>query len=376
MNYKKRFNPASITDETLLNELRILAEKLGKTPSRNDMKNGTDITKRLYLYKLRFGGFQEAQKLAGLKENHGGTELKYDEEAMLKEIVRLSEKLGHTPTQYDIAEFGRYPPDAYKRHFGTYNNALEKLKIEPNIEFGIDEETIKQDIIRVYNLLGHAPTVHDFEKNTTTVSVVTCYHKISKNNSWNDVLKICGIPIAYNRNITDQQLKDEVIRLEKELGRLPGYYDMALYGKYSATTYAHRAGTYVKTLNALGFKYVPRNQWENQTFTLGKDDVLYKSNFEANIANVLKELKDAGEIDQYIYEYPVCPERKWTCDFLIKIGGNMVWLEADGMGKNRPIVYDDSNPKIKYYKDNNINFCILEYRKAITKEYILSLVKK
>jgi hypothetical protein len=375
MNYGKRFDPATITDDELISELRALADKLGKTPSRSDMKNGTNITKRLYLYSRRFGGLQEAQKLAGLIENLGGTELSYSKEELLTEIGNLSERLGHTPTQDEINKYGKYPIGAYKRHFGTYNKALEQLSISPNIKFGIEPEAIKQDILRVYGLLGRAPTAAEFSEYSTTVSSVTAYHKISKNDSWNDILKICGIPVVYNKNLTDQELKDEIIRLEVVLGRLPGYYDMALYGKYSATAYAYRYGTYVKALHHFGFNYVPQNKWENQTFTLGKDNVLYKSNFEANVANVLKELKESGLIDNYIYEYPVCSEHKWTCDFLIQIGERKIWLEADGMGNNRPIVYDKTKGKIKYYIDNGFNYYILEYNKAVSRESIMELIQ-
>jgi hypothetical protein len=374
MNYGKRFDPNTITDAELIAELKALSEKLGKTPSRNDMKNGTDITQRLWLYTRRFGGLQEAQVLAGLIKNIGGTELTYSEEELLTELGNLMERLGHTPTQDEINKNGKYPIGAYKRHFGTYNKALEKLSISPNVKFGVSPEEIKQDIIRIYNLLGRAPTAAEFSKLSTSASSVTAYHKISGNDSWNDILKICGIPIVYNKNLTDQELKDEVVRLEKDLGRLPGYYDMVLYGKYSAETYAFRYGTYVKALQHLGFNYIPQSKWENQTFTLGKDGTLYKSNFEANIANALKELKEAGKIDQYTYEYPVCPEHKWSCDFLVRIGGKVIWLEADGMGKNRPEVYSADSGKIKYYADHGLNYIILEYRRAVTKERLSELM--
>ena len=42
----ERFDPDSITNDVLIDELKMLAKKLGKTPSRNDMVAlGTDTVK-------------------------------------------------------------------------------------------------------------------------------------------------------------------------------------------------------------------------------------------------------------------------------------------------------------------------------------------
>ena len=371
----ERFDPDSITNDVLIDELKMLAKKLGKTPSRNDMVAlGTDITKRLYLYGRRFGGLQEACEKAGLVPNKGNRDLKYTDEELLDHILKLQKSLNRTPTQEDIQKAGKYAIGAYKRHFCTYNNALKKIGIRHNTKFGQSVEEIKQDILLVAKLLNRTPTSREFDKYSKTVSWITASNKIVKTNSWNAVLKSCGLDIVYNKNLTEQEMKDEIIRLQNLLGRIPGYYDMIQLGKYSPEAYAYNYGTYVKALNYFGFEYTPQSQWHNQVFTKGKDGTMYRSKFEALIADILYDTKMKGDILSYEYEKLVCKDRKWTCDFYIKINDKELWIEADGMGKNRAEVYNDEHEKIKYYIDNNKNFYIINYSKNSLTEEISDLV--
>jgi hypothetical protein len=188
------------------------------------------------------------------------------------------------------------------------------------------------------------------------------------------VLKKCGLKVMNNRNITDQELKDEVERLRLKLSRLPGYYDMVQLGVYSPETYSERFGSYIQALKHFGYDYTSESQWYNQTHTAGKDGRCYKSKFEANIADCLFDLKSAGKILSYEYEKPVCADRKWTCDFYIELDGKSYWLEADGMGKNRFDPYDGDNEKIEYYAANGYRHLIIPYKKIDLARYLSNLI--
>ena len=375
MNNTKRFNPDSISDQCLLDELLKLSKKLGKTPSRSDMlKRGTGITKRLYLYGRRFGGLTEACEKAGLITNKGGSDLKYTDEELLNHILDLQKSLSRTPTQQDINTAGKYAIGAYKRHFGTYNKALEKLNIKYNMKFDISEKTIIDDILRISNILNMAPTVSEFDKLSSTVSHMTVYAKLNCGLSWNSVLKKCGHKVVNNRNITDDEFKEEIEKLKTQPNRIPGYYDMLQLGCYSPETYAERFGSYLLSLKHFGYDYTPDSQWQNQTYTRGNDGILYRSKFEANIGNVLFDLKNAGIIASYEYEKQVCSDRKWTCDFYIIKNNKEMWLEADGMGKNRYSPYDIDNEKIEFYNNNGYRYIIVPYKKIDLLKYISNII--
>ena len=375
MRYISRFNPDSISNKILLDELAKLSKKLNKTPTRENMKNGTSITKRLYLYDRNFGGLINACKQIGLKPNVGGAGCKYSEEELLEHILELQRKLNKTPTQKDINNEGKYTIGAYKRHFGSYNNALNRLNIKHNIKFNVSEQEIIEDIIRVANILGRSPKANEFAKLSNTVSHNTACNKLNCKDNWNAILKKCGLVVEYNKNLSAQELSLEIEKLYEKLGRLPGYYDMMQYGQYSPETYARRYGTYTKALLKFGYNYIPKSQWHNQKHTKGKDGNFYKSKFEAGIANNLYQFLKDNKIISYEYEKIVCEDRKWTCDFYILISNNnAIWLEADGMGKNRKDPYNEYNEKIEFYKNNNYMYAILPYRKTNLKETMYKII--
>jgi len=79
----KRFNPASITKDTLIKELKLFAKELDRTPSQADMKKSKSaIVKRIHLYRKKFGSIKEAQAAAGLEANLSGSDMKYSEQKL------------------------------------------------------------------------------------------------------------------------------------------------------------------------------------------------------------------------------------------------------------------------------------------------------
>lgn len=89
------------------------------------------------------------------------------------------------------------------------------------------------------------------------------------------------------------------------------------------------------------------------TSTVGEDGFKYQSRIEAEFANRLFRVG----ID-YGRQVRVCEERRWRCDFIV----DNLWIEVDGLGSFRSETGDDcydTNPKIKYMRDNNFNLMIV-----------------
>lgn len=363
----KRFNPKSISDAKLIEAIKKLSKSLGRTPSQADMKKyGCPLTKRVHLYRQRFGSIQNAQERAGLTINKSGSDMKYSDYELLDQIKSVGRALRRTPSQAEIVSRGKYPIGAYKRRFGTYNNAVEKAGLIPNTNPSFEIDDIKKDIIRVRDLLGHSPGAKEFNAHTMTVTDTTAIAMAGL--KWNELVKECGIVPRSNRNISDVELKNELIRLKKELGYTPGYHDMEMFGKYAAETYSGRFGTYIKALEHFGFDYTEHNQWKNSSYSRGRDGIIYRSRFESGVANILFNLKRSGEITKYEYEKDVCDGKKWSCDFFVIRDGKQYWIETDGMGRARDKDYIDNNEKIKYYIKNDFNYHIIEYKKDVKRD--------
>ena len=92
-------------------------------------------------------------------------------------------------------------------------------------------------------------------------------------------------------------------------------------------------------------KYETIDQFVKRGSFIGIDGNIYLSSIEKTTGDILYNFKLDGEIKSYEYEHLVCPERSWTCDFLIN---NDIWLEIDGMRGNRKDPYKSGfNEKIE-----------------------------
>jgi transposase-like protein len=102
--------------------------------------------------------------------------------------------------------------------------------------------------------------------------------------------------------------------------------------------------------------------------TFGKDGILYRSIFEASVADYLFDAKIPYEDQKQ-----VCKERCWRCDFYLP--KQKLWLEVDGLGDTRKEydrTYQVYLDKINYYKSNNYNYFVLPQFKWQT--VLLSLI--
>lgn len=105
----------------------------------------------------------------------------------------------------------------------------------------IDRQKLIDDIVRVYNELGKAPLVTEYER--------FGHFSISKARtefgSWRNTLLSCGInPSSDNRKInSDSDIVNELNRLSELLGRNPSYKDIKENSKISPDTFSRRLGS-------------------------------------------------------------------------------------------------------------------------------------
>jgi len=98
----------------------------------------------------RFKTWDKALLAAGLQPT-GLARSKIDEQTLFDELERIWTKLGRQPTSTDIikGDISKYSLDTYKRRFGGWRKALEVFVeyINSDISEQIDEEEIREDNI-------------------------------------------------------------------------------------------------------------------------------------------------------------------------------------------------------------------------------------
>ncbi len=118
------------SDEYLLNHLKELAVKLGRTPYGWEIDKAGIV--KQWVYFKRFGSLITAQEAAGLVPGKKIEKSKYTGEDVLNYLKELSVKLGRTPMIKDVKADGKISASYICRCFRTYKKALEKAGLVPN----------------------------------------------------------------------------------------------------------------------------------------------------------------------------------------------------------------------------------------------------
>ncbi|MFC4553534.1 MULTISPECIES: homing endonuclease associated repeat-containing protein [Halorussus] len=139
------------TPETLRTGLQALAARLGKTPTVVEMHKQGNFHPEQYVDA--FGSWDDALEVAGLDPDESKNQI--SEIELLAELQRLAQELGHSPTQEDMKEHGKYADNTYKLRFGTWNNALQEAMLDTN---DISEKDLLRELERVADELGRVPT--------------------------------------------------------------------------------------------------------------------------------------------------------------------------------------------------------------------------
>ncbi|MBK5283776.1 MAG: hypothetical protein JJE25_00085 [Bacteroidia bacterium] len=122
------------TRDYLLNHLRELAKKVGRTPGMFLIRKDGTLTSNTYVNF--FGSIRKAQKAAGLTPNktynssgnsHRGVKPeRFSDDYMLDYLRALAKELGRKPKSYEINSRKKINVASYYKHFGSLTNAIKK----------------------------------------------------------------------------------------------------------------------------------------------------------------------------------------------------------------------------------------------------------
>lgn len=178
------------------------------------------------------------------------------DEELLSDVQRVADIIGTSFLTIDqYKEYGKYGLTTFRRHFGTWENTLEKcgIKATPrqraamsnkNIANNyISSELLLSDIQRVAALLKQDTlNSHQYMENGN-YSVTTCSRRFG---GWDNALKAAGLSPnkdASGKHIDTNDLLHEIERVWIMLGRQPTSTDIKNgISKYSLQSYSRRFG--------------------------------------------------------------------------------------------------------------------------------------
>jgi len=146
----------------------------------------------------------------------------YTDKELLEKLGKFCDELGKAASQRDINKEKTMPSEkAYSNHFGSVKKAVKMVR--PNLigqkryKYNFDE--VKNEFIRVVNLIGHIPKAKEFDKYSKF-----CSELIVKRYGWNNFIKMCDFETSEYSEF------DVLLKLQiycNELGRKPTFREIA-----------------------------------------------------------------------------------------------------------------------------------------------------
>jgi|APHM01.1.fsa_nt_gi hypothetical protein len=267
----------------LINELRRLADELGRAPGRREMDKRGKYSERFY--REKFGSWNEAIRKAGLEVNGKYNIAKSD---LLNELRDFADELGQTPIKMQMKESGAYDPTTYMQKFGSWNEALRETGLEINKDKNISDSDLLGELTRLADELGQTPKAGDMNQQGKYNSGTYA----RKFDSWNEALAEAGLEISKAHRVTKSALIDELSRLEGELNRTPRQQEMNQQGAYSAQVYSAKFDSWNKALQEAGLEI-------NKADGIAKSDLLGGLQDLANELGRTPRQREMNRIGQY-----------------------------------------------------------------------------
>jgi hypothetical protein len=320
------------------------------------------INKELYTVACkRFGSWENT--IAAVKLSYKDTIIhkRWNRDIILKEIKKLIDD----GEDVSLTRMKKTYDPLYKaalRYFSTWENAIKCL--------GVDYEKIKKLLYWDKNkVIEELNTLHNSGTEINYITLRTHYMPLYRAacrhfGSLESAIEESGL--EYDR-IVEQWDKDKVAeQLTNIFSANPEMKKVDIVDGYCSLVHAAKRyfGSFAKALEYIKVDYVDNNCYGTLCFDkLGNS---YVSILEKNVGNYLNNCFTNNKITYIDRQTPVCKGKRWSCDFTICLHGKILWLEVDGLGKQRTIPYGPNHPKIKYYIDNNFNFLIIKNVKEIT----------
>jgi len=178
---------------------------------------------------------------------------------LIKEIERLADEIGKTPTSTIMKNKGKYSITPYIKEFEKWSNAVKETGREPVIDY--NKNSTKEDIINEIKRLSNE--YHNGDKpSLSTLNQYSNYTRTDiKNNfnNWGEAVEKSGFRVK-NKQIKDTNLiYKELHKVKDIVGRVPRRVD---FDKHSSISSSYVSKEYDGWLDALAKNGMEPNEYQ------------------------------------------------------------------------------------------------------------------
>lgn len=231
-------SPTAIPPEDLLDDLRRVADDLGRSPTRMEYEEHGAYSAAPF--RTQFGGWNGGKEAAGLETTPWKGQ-KISDEVLLEDLRHMADELGRAPTTEDIKNSGSYSLGPYYERFESWGRALDEAGIEPSPEQSI------------HFLEGDdSPTPCPLCGKGYTADLPSHLPCDGGEDDESESHGTRGRP-----PIPKGDLLDDLRRVADELGHSPSKDDYRTHGEYSSNTLINKFGSWNESKEAAGLETYP-----------------------------------------------------------------------------------------------------------------------
>lgn len=180
--------------------------------------------------------------------------MRLSEQDLIKELHQLAEKVERVPTLTDLREHGSHSATTYYDRFGSWQESLQAAGFEPrDPESKIPKEELLSELTRLSAKLNESPSAQ--QMNTHGKYWASTYKR--RFGSWNAAIEEAGLEPQSRlpeQPISEEELLKELKRVAEERDEPPSYQDMETEGKFAPRTYIRHFGSWNAAVEAAGFE--------------------------------------------------------------------------------------------------------------------------
>lgn len=260
-----------ISNDELKTDVERVVNKLGHTPNITEYRSHGEYSPATVAQRFADNSWGDAMRELGYDytSEDPGKKPERSKDALIADIERVVEDLGHVPNSREYDELGEGSVTEVRRRLGrgSWTQAMNALGYDYTPATVVTKEQVVTDIYQLINELGRVPGYIEYDElgshNTETAL------NVFEMSSWSDVLNSLG----YDYDAHEQQrvdvadLKEDVHRVVEKLGHVPTGAEYNTHGEFSDSTVVNHIGdgSWVTAMNNLGY--------EDYSRTIGLDNV-------------------------------------------------------------------------------------------------------
>jgi len=171
-----------------------------------------------------------------------------DKHTLRLHLQTVATEIGKPPTVVDMHNHGDYHPEIYLEAYDTWKKALKDAGLNPDdINKKISDLELLSELERLDEKFGRPPKKTELAEHSK-YSAKTYQERFG---SWNNALEEAMLD---TRTLSEQDLLQEIRRLDDEFDRTPRQKDMSEHGKYGQVTYYRRFESWPNALEKAGLE--------------------------------------------------------------------------------------------------------------------------